>query len=148
MKNKHLIIIGAAFALICTIIVLLFGRSYTLKRSIPDEVTSTDQIKVSVENDAVEITDERLENGVLYLTLRSVHKGKCFVDIEYPQDAGSYNVVYVHSFGVITEQMYLGRSTGSRVIPIFITLYLALVLFHEYQFTGTTSGIICTAIKM
>ncbi|MEE3450956.1 MAG: hypothetical protein VZR27_09765 [Acutalibacteraceae bacterium] len=131
MKNKHLIIIGAAFALICTIIVLLFGRSYTLKRSIPDEVTSTDQIKVSVENDAVEITDERLENGVLYLTLRSVHKGKCFVDIEYPQDAGSYNVVYVHSFGVITEQMYLGRSTGSRVIPIFITLYLALELFSR-----------------
>ena len=131
MKKKYSIIIGVFLSLICTLIVIIFGSTYTIKESLPNYVTRIDEIEILIENNAVEIADERLEDGILYLTLRSVHKGKSYVDIDCPQDMTFYHTVYVHSFGVITYDTFLGRSTGSRVIPIFITLYLALVLFSR-----------------
>ena len=131
LKKKYSIIIGVFLSLICTLIVIIFGSTYTIKESLPNYVTRIDEIEILIENNAVEIADERLEDGILYLTLRSVHKGKSYVDIDCPQDMTFYHTVYVHSFGVITYDTFLGRSTGSRVIPIFITLYLALVLFSR-----------------
>ena len=133
MKKKTLIIVCAALSLLCTFIILIFGNTYTIKEALPADVMSLDQIEVSVEGDAVEIIDEHLENDTLYLTLSSIHKGKCFVDIKYLPDAVSRDVLYVHSFGVITYNTFFGRSTGSRVIPIFTTLYLVLILISRIK---------------
>ena len=76
LKKKYSIIIGVFLSLICTLIVIIFGSTYTIKESLPNYVTRIDEIEILIENNAVEIADERLEDGILYLTLRSVHKGK------------------------------------------------------------------------
>ena len=128
LKKKYLITISAVFALVCICIVLIFGSSYTIKADLPANVTDIDQINVTIENDCVKIENQSIKNGTLYLTLKSVHKGKSSIDIVCLGDKYIYNKVFVHSFGVITEQIFLGRSTGSIVISILITIYLALVL--------------------
>ena len=132
-KKFILVLVGAVLSLLCTFIILIFGSTFTIKETLPADVTSLDRIKVVLEGDAAEIEDEYLENGTFYLTLRSVRKGKNYVDIYCPQDMIFYHTVYVHSFGVITEDTYLGRSTGSRVIPAFIAVYLALILFSRIK---------------
>lgn len=133
MKKRSLIIIGAAFAVISVAVMLIFGRSYTVSVPVPPDVTGAEQITVSVENDAAELTDKRFDNGRLYLTFRGKEKGKSLIVAEGPDEIYAVHVVYSHRFGIITDDSFLGTFTGSYIFSLLIIVYLILILFARVR---------------
>ena len=77
----------------------------------------------------VKLKLESIENGTLKIKLESVSKGKTYVDIDSNEEYSTLFPIYVHNFGIITFNEYLGDSSGSIVIPISIIVFSVYVLY-------------------
>lgn len=132
MRKQGLLITGIVFLLIGMAVVILKGSSYTLKVDTHSLSDDADQYQVSIaqNREIVKVTDRKLKDGILSLTVQSVSMGKAFLDISGPEEYLLSEVVYVHRFGILTVNSYFGRSSGAAVIPVLVTLYMALILWY------------------
>ena len=134
MKKIHLIPLGLALAAVCAAVIIACGRTYTARLDrtrLPRELTGTEEITVEIEEASppVELTEQRVENGALFLTFRAVGKGQAIVRVSVSGETYHYLHLYVHSFGVITCENYFGDCRGDIVIPLAVLLYLAAILW-------------------
>ena len=134
MKNikKVLLITGILFLIIDMAVVILKGSAYTLKTNVNTKTNDADQFQVSIDQDQefIRLTKKQLENGTLLLDIESISKGKAYIDIYGPDDYMHTEVIYVHSFGIITVNTYFGNSSGAEIIPILMTAYITLLLCY------------------
>ncbi len=135
MKHERsvLLMIGAVFILIGLVFVAWQGSTYTLQlRPYPAAEDVRDfAVEIEQEEEILCLKDQRLEEGVLYLTLQSLGKGTAYVSVKGPQEYAELEGVYVHSLGVITVGTYFGKASGTWIIPALAALYTALILCYE-----------------
>ena len=133
MKRRTLLWIGLALILFCAVTILAKGSSYTLGVPVGTLSGSADDFRVELEQDreVVRLTERRLDGGTLFLTFRSAERGKAFVDVSAPDgESIGMEVLYVHPFGILSVNTYFGPSSGSKIIPVAVSLYLALILWY------------------
>ena len=132
MKNK--IIRYSLF--ICILILISFivivknGNTYTNKIYLYQNISNIDNINIKFTKDnIVEVIDKKIEDNVLYLTVKSVSKGKTVLEITY-DDYTYYNNLYVHNFNVITCNNYFGDMNHGEILYISSSLLCIVVLYN------------------
>ena len=132
MKNK--IIRYSLF--ICILILISFivivknGNTYTNKIYLYQNISNIDNINIKFTKDnIVEVIDKKIEDNVLYLTVKSVSKGKTVLKITY-DDYTYYNNLYVHNFNVITCNNYFGDMNHGEILYISSSLLCIVVLYN------------------
>ena len=118
---------------ICIVYYIAVGRKYVMEMDVSGYFSQTEQCRITIEQDTevLKITDSHSEGDHLYITLESVSPGNAFLVVENPNDTEAASMmrgIYVHPSGVITENTFFGRSTGSWCFPIAITLFLGVLL--------------------
>lgn len=120
--------------IISALCIIINGKTYTVKIS---DISDIDGLIVDIEKEnIVKCVEKNFNNGVLSLTFDAISKGKTYVNIE-DANGDSYSMfsMYVHEFGIITYATYFGDSTGSIIIPISISIFLAyVIIFNNFIF--------------
>ena len=131
MKNRTFLLIGILLVCLCAAVILVQGQTYTVTVDTRGISENASDFRVVLDGDTscVALTDQWMENGFLHLKFSSVYKGKVFVDVYGPEDAVYMCSLHSHGNGVLTHNGWIGDCSGARVIPLAISLYLALALW-------------------
>ena len=135
MKNRTLILIAIALTILCAAMIAAQGKSYVVSLDVSGISDDAGDFTVAIDQDggAVTLADKHLENGTLSLEFRSAGEGRALVDVYGPEGYTAFFRLYSHKSGILTYNDFLGDCTGSRVIPLSISLYLLLVLYTVYS---------------
>ncbi len=131
IDNKlKLFILAIILLIISSVFIILNGNTYTVRIDNMNEMSGIEDINIKIENEnVVRCVDKSFENGTLKIKLESVSKGKTYLDIDSDEDYFTSIIVYVHNFGIITLNEYMGDSNGSIIIPISIIVFSIYVLY-------------------
>ena len=111
------------------IILSLNGRTYVYKTNVKTDNIDNLIIEIDQDKEIVKIIDKKIVNNNLYITLESVSKGKAYLQIK-EEDTTSLEIFYVHTFGIISKNTFLGRMSNDLVIPISIVIYIGFLLYY------------------
>ena len=130
-EKKVLLITGMVFLMIGIAVMISLGSSYTIRQNTYTKSNDADRYQVLIEQDheIIKLTDKRCENGTLILKIKSVSKGNAYINVFESDESIFLHKVYVHRFGIITMDGYLGNATGAMIIPILVYLYIGLILW-------------------
>ena len=133
MKKRWYFIFAAVLMCICLVYSIAAGGRYVMDVDIQGLSDKADQLQVTVERDTeiLKVADSHREGDHFYITFESVSPGKVFVIVTPPDDPDStidMRLFYVHPTGIITEETFFGKSTGSWCFPIAITLFLGVLI--------------------
>ena len=100
---KKYIVLMIILVTISVISVLLLGKKQTIVFDVGNNITSIDQLDIKVGQDSkiVKITEQKLEDGKLYITVESVGKGKDYIDVKYENNLKSFSIS--HNFMVLSS---------------------------------------------
>ncbi len=133
INNKLKVFILAIILFMISLAFLIInGTTYTYTAEInnTNRINNIEDITIKIEDEnIVKCNDKSLENGILKIKFESVSKGKSYVDIYYDNGHSILFSLYVHSFGIITFNEYIGDFTGSIIIPISIIMFSTYVLY-------------------
>ena len=131
MKKLKALILAIILIAISVVTIIVNGKIYTLKFDNMNSISNINEVKIEIKDEnIVKCIKKSFESGTLKLELESISKGKTYVDIINSDNNFSYlSSIYVHDFGIITLNEYMGDSSGSIVIPISITIWLLYVLY-------------------
>ena len=131
MNRKILIAAAVLLIAVCFVTVILCGGSFTIQTDVPQEASADDySVATDYGRDVIELTDKSVSNGVLSLTFRPIKQGREFIVVSSPDGTNYCFSVYVHPFGVVSENDYFGKARGDIVIPAAIIIFLALLLYY------------------
>jgi len=140
--KKRLIYFSVLFLLAIVSIMILFigGNKYTIRQDLYNSGTKLEDYDfiIEQENEVIKINNKKIVDNEIVFEIESVNKGRAFIDIKNKDDSNLLysRVVYVHSFGLITEGSYFGKTKYDIVIPIYIViciLMFLLTLIRRYQ---------------
>ena len=140
--KKRLIYFFVLFLLAIVSIMILFigGNKYTIRQDLYNSGTKLEDYDfiIEQENEVIKINNKKIVDNEIVFEIESVNKGRAFIDIKNKDDGNLLysHVVYVHSFGLITEGSYFGKTKYDIVIPIYIViciLMFLLTLIRRYQ---------------
>ncbi|MBR5641743.1 MAG: YdcF family protein [Firmicutes bacterium] len=131
MKNKTLILIAVILTVLCIAFLAVRGTSYVVKLDVAGLSNDAGDFDVAIDQDieAVNLVNQTLENGQLFLEFRSVHEGRAYVDVYGPGEYQAFFRLFSHKTGILTLDEFLGDCTGSRTIPLAIAVYLLLLIY-------------------
>ena len=131
LDNKLKCFILAILLLIVSLIfIALNANTYTVTLDDISGISSLEDINIKIEDkNIIKYVDKDIENGVLKIKFESVSRGKSYVEISYDNNDITMFYLYVHSFGIITFNEYMGDSNGSIIIPISIVIFSTYVLY-------------------
>ena len=136
-KKTKIFTLAIVLAIISLVFIILNGNTYTVEINDVREISNIEDLNIKIDNEnVVKCVNKSLENEKLKIKLKSVSKGKSFVDIDYNGKNYVLFSVYVHSFGIITYKEYMGDFTGSIIIPIsmiIFSIYLLYLLIVSYK---------------
>ena len=131
MKRKTLGLLALLFVVICAAVLLISGREYLCSvrvRPGTDRVEDC-SILLEQEGEVVRLTEKQLKDDILLLRLRSVSRGAAYLEVRDPEGEVLYlDKLYVHPLGILTCNSYLGYCAGAWIVPVLVTVYLALLL--------------------
>ena len=128
--KKRVLILAAILFIISAVVIIINGNTYTVKISNVSKINSIEKSDIKIKDeDILECVDTSLENGTLEIKLKSLSKGKTYIEIYTGDDSRVMYSIYVHSFGIITFNEYMGDCNGSIVIPISILIFLIYLLY-------------------
>ena len=138
MKKLKVLILAIVLFIISAIVIILMGKTYTIKIDRNDYSGNLNECNLIIENEKiVKCIDKSVKNGTLNIRLKSISKGKTSLIISSPGNSFStIKSIYVHDGGIITYNDYFGDSTGSIIIPISITIWIAyvvLIIIKKYK---------------
>ena len=138
INNKlKFFILAIILIIISFIFIIINGNTYTISINNIGKISSIEALNIRIENESiVKCIDKKLEDGTLKIKLESVSKGKSYVDIDNNEDYFASFAIYVHDFGIMTFNEYMGDSNGSIIIPISIiilSIYLLYLLIISYK---------------
>ena len=133
MKKRWYIIIAAVLMSMCFLYNLAVDSRYVLSFSLSDNIVNTDQIKLTVDQDKeiIKIIDQQIRDNTAYITAESVSPGEADIMVEELNKSDSVinsRVLYVHQSGIITEENFFGRCTGSWSYMAAILIFLAVLI--------------------
>ena len=108
MKKRYIAMSGLILLILCFVIVTVIGDTYTIAIPIEDGTGIEDcHIEIEQDKEVIRLTDTITDNGFLILTLRSVSRGKAFINVSNENESYYYDSIYVHSLGIITIDNWL-----------------------------------------
>ena len=135
-------VIGKPLISVFTILAVLLAVSFAMIAMMGDRITGTyalpegmdiasyapEDFRLTAEEPGiVEISDVRMENGVLKYDICALKRGITLIDIDTADgESLSLKKVYVHRLGIITLDTYFGVCTAGFLIPLSVliaTLY-------------------------
>ena len=120
------ILVGILIIITALIIVIIKGNTYTIISDV--ETNNINDIVIELEkNDIVEIKDKRIEDGKLYIEIKSLNKGKDYISAYDLNNKGTsilISPIFVHQFGIITEENFFGNTNAGIIIPLSFLIYL------------------------
>ena len=126
---KLLLLIGI-LTIISIATISIFGNEYTFKINNFESINSTDDVVIKIEendkpSDLVKIFKEEYNNNYLNITIKSSgREGKATITVVSKNEELLYlDSIYVHKFGIMSINEYLGKTRGSIVIPISICIF-------------------------
>ncbi len=114
-------------------LILTMGRSCELRFRLNGE--SSPVLSVESAGGEVEVLAEKAAGGEYLVKVAARKPGRVFLGITQG-DAREEKLLYVHPSMVITDNNYFGRSRGSEVIPVSLSLlllYLLYILVGRYR---------------
>ena len=138
LQKGSALVLGIILLIVSAVVIIVNGNTYTLRINDKNLESNIDVIRVKIEDDTiVKCIDKSFENDTLKIKLASNAKGKTSIIISNLENSFSVmHTIYVHTFGIITFNEYMGDSSGSIIIPIAITIWLIYVwylLFLSYR---------------
>ena len=131
-KIKIKILILAIILIIISIVyIIINGNTYTIKVNNVSKINNIEELNIKIENEnIIKCIDKKIDNGILNIKIESKTEGKTFIDIESAEgDFNQLSCIYVHKFGIITFNEYMGDSNGSIIIPICIIILFIYILY-------------------
>lgn len=131
LKKIKALILAMVLFFISAIVIIMNGKTYTFKIESRNLVSDIDEVVIEIDNEKiVKCINKSLEKDVLMIKLESISKGKTSIYVSNTSgDIIHSDFIYVHNFGIITVNEFMGNSNGSIVIPISITIWLVYVLY-------------------
>lgn len=131
MKKIKVLMLAIFLLIISSVVIIANGKTYTLKIGNWNYTNSINELVMKIDDEKiVKCIDKSLEDGVLNITLKSISKGKTYLTITNPNTDVSYlQSIYVHEFGIITVNEYIGDSNYNIIIPISIIIWLVYALY-------------------
>ena len=127
MKQVIKIFMLALVLMLFSVIYILFtGNTHSLEYYID----SSKDYTLSVENEfgEIEILDEKKTDNKYIVKVKAKKPGRVFVSL-INDDFQKMDILYIHKNLVITNNNFFGKSRGSEVIPISITIFLSYILY-------------------
>ena len=129
MKKKILIVLTLCLILYSSLSIILQGNKYTVVFNVRDEVEKLEDITIELEDKGIiEYSNVKLKDGKLYIDTKAISRGNTFLNVMNKGEHLTFAKLYVHHFNIITYNRYFGEATGSRAIPISLTILLAYIL--------------------
>ena len=128
--NKVFKAMISAIILIIFVLFLLIinGQTYTIKIN---RVGNNSSAKIVIDNENIATCiDEKITSDSFIFRIKSISKGKTIYEIiDSQNNAIMLDTIYVHNFGIITTNVFLGKCTGVGIIPISISIWSIYVVF-------------------
>lgn len=128
MKNniRKIIILSIFLIVISYAFITIVGRTYT----IAFDINNTSNYKLSIEDETgkIEVLDKKEKDDKYLVRVKSKESGKVSLYLDYGEFQTGKRL-YIHKNMVITEDTFLGKSTGSEIIPISLSIVLLYILF-------------------
>ena len=133
MKKRFYIIFIAFLMLICFVYNIIVGSRYIIETDINGYNGTADKLTVTVHQnkEILKVTEHHIQNEKLYITVESISSGRAFLSVlaaDEPDFLFSSPYLYVHTFGIITEENFFGRSTGSWSFSAASIIFLAVLI--------------------
>ena len=129
LNARFYIILLLVLVIICAAVLLAFGKEYIFSDTLYSSDNSDSFSYTMEKGGVVEVTDIHREGSDLFVKVRFAAPGKDYINVMHSNGEHSFFVVYAHSTGIITEMYYLGKCTGSWIIPVCVVIYLAFALW-------------------
>ena len=135
MKNKKALIkvflLFTILLIISVAVIIIKGDTYEIRPYYRTSAESVDDLIITVEDEnVVKVKDAKIENGAPVITVESVSKGKTFVQVKnILTGKEGLDIVYVHNFGVISYNEFMGNMSYSKIIPVSISIFLIYILY-------------------
>lgn len=119
-------ILTIVLMIISVVFILINGKEYTVSFNL----NGIDDYDVEVVNDTGEIAiiEENIINDKYIAKIKAVKPGRIFMNMNQ-NDYGEGKILYVHKNMVITDNNFFGKSTGSEIIPISLSIILIYILY-------------------
>ena len=128
MRTRFYLVSGLLLVLLCAAGICLLGGTLTVRTQIPVHSGSEFRVETERGESVIRVTDQRVENGRLALTVSAVSRGSDHLSVTYGKGVSWGTDIYVHVFGVMTEETFFGRCRGVWLIPASAAAYLFLLL--------------------
>ncbi len=135
MKNsiKKIIILTIFLTIISFITIKLLGKTYTV--TFITNNTNNYNLLVEEHSGKIKILDEKKQDDKYLIKVQAKKTGKVVFYLDH-NGFQEGKELYIHKNLVITDNNYFGKSTGSEIIPIslsIILIYILLLLIKEYR---------------
>ena len=130
-KKIKVLVLAIILTVISILFIILNGNTYTIKTERLNDISNIENLNIKMEEEnIIECIDKKIENDKLELKIKSISEGKTFIEIENTDSGFSYTCpIYVHKFGIITVNEYMGDCSGSIIIPISIIILLSYTMY-------------------
>lgn len=134
-KNVIKIILLSIFLFIISLAVITFmGKTYTISF----DLNSINEYNLLIEEETgkIKVLDKTETDGKYVIKVKAKEHGKVSLYLDY-DGFQIGKILYIHKNMVITEDNFLGKSTGSEIIPISISIILVYTMFlliKRYKF--------------
>ena len=129
-KKSKALILAIILIIISILYISITGNTYTIKIDNPHLVSNIEKVNIEIEDEnIIKCIGKSLEDGILKIKIQSISKGKTYISVNNNENSSALFCIYVHNFGIITFNEYIGNSNGSIIIPISITIFLIYLLY-------------------
>ena len=126
MKKRWYVLLAAALLIACFAYIAVRGDVYVLRFNTSQ--MADPHAVLEQKEEILRIAEEHTEGGELVVTVRSVSRGHAYVDILDGDEIHIGSSLFVHPFGIITDENYFGDCTGGICLPIAVSLFLLVLL--------------------
>ena len=130
-KKTKVLILAVILFIISAIYIIINGNTYTIKLNNLNGFNDIENFNINIEDEnIIKCVDKKIENGILEIKIESKSEGKTFIEInDFDGNSIEMSSIYVHKFGVISFNEYMGDCNGIIIIPISIIILASYVLF-------------------
>lgn len=134
------IAVALVLTLFCVVYIGLKGSTYKMSFLLWGFASRNAEdysVEIEQEREYIQVVGKEVKENELILTVASVEKGGwAFIDLYLKDEMINGKYVYVHPFGLITEENILGNCTGGNMIPLCLSLFLSYVwldIWRKYK---------------
>ena len=130
---KKICILTIALTIISLIVILLMGKTYSFK------IPGNEKYEMEVEDNSgdIQILEDKQVNDEHIIKIKAIKPGEVFINIKNDHYQERKNL-YVHKSMIITDNNYFGKSRGSEIIPLslsIILIYILYLLIMQYRYS-------------